>query len=970
MKIKNFVLTTAISLFCLLGCACGAQSKDSDSSSPEEPVYQETTTIISLNQDSVTFCVGENFTLIASSTVEGAEFTWSIDGEAAQDVLSIAQTGNTAVITALNVGETKLVASMEQDGCVYFRTVEVTVVAQNDVVLVLSDDVGFDESGYHVRLSTLDTENGDVRSITPIVTAYKNNQVISYDEIRWTSENSDVVMVTGNRFFALKEGKTTVVGECTVEGVVYSVPVSVDVYRPKIMLDEHFLVEIENVTDLEIASAVTSSTPCAVVYEGVTVGQYNGATKKITLEKDNFPKASALLGENRLLSIETNVASYVLNVDVYTKIIKTKADFEGFAALAKEANEHAAIWDGYFVLGADIAYNGLFKSKLADQDSLYAAIGDDWSNGGLYGFKGVFDGKDHVIEGVSIDNGKNTASIFGVLHIEGVVKNVSFTKANVAANASLVCSAGGGTVKNVYIQYDSMGKGTQHYEGDGITVNNYCASFFGFKEPTVTANVSNCVIDVTNTAFEAKTAIKIVGSEHVARKDVFVIGGTKELQNSANATLTFASNVDFMDSKDAQTRYANFSSDFWSKEQGVPISKAVYDKVCAKDVQVLEEITHLAAGTSYALSLNNDYTRIVCNVEGVSVKGNVLTVSQTATPQTVVITATSVFDGTKSASFNCAIIALDMAQSEDLTAEESVFYDLTDGKVYLAELGEKVEDKILYYTNLDGSVATYAKDGETGALLAVSERKFYKLNYLSVTKVIDEADDLHYIRRDYTVESYGNKGCYDGLLGGTFVLIDHIDCTGLQLENTGRYWENSRGFNGVFDGRGYTISNLSVSTNGLFGSLTYATIKNVEFKNVKLKAEDQGLYVALFASRAFNTTVENVKIHFGEYIYSESVYHTSGLMFYETTFDCTLKNITLDISDVTGVRYVLESFHGADVPYLSKEKSTCEDMTLIVADLNDVPVYAFNAAKGTDDDVVAYPEGSFTIQDKAGNVKE
>ena len=969
MKIKNFVLTTAISLFCLLGCACTQeQPKDSGGSSPDGPVYEETTTIISINQDAVTFCVGESFTLIASSTVEGAAFTWSIDGEAAQDVVSVTQTDNTAVITALSVGETKLVASMEQDGYIYFRTVAVTVLAQNDVVLVLSDNVGFDENGYHVNLSTLETESGDVRSITPIVTAYKNNQVVTCDEIRWTSENSDVVMVTGNQFLALKEGKTKVVGECTIGGEKYSVSISVDVYRPTIMLNESFLIELENLADLQIASNVTSNTPCAVVYEGVTVGQYNGATKKITIEKAKFPKASALLGENRTLSIETNVASYVVSVDVYTKIIQTKEDFENFAKLAKEANEHAAIWDGYFVLGADIEYNGLFKSKLADHDSLYAAIGDDWSNGGLYGFKGVFDGKNHVVEGISIDNGEITASIFGVLHIEGVVKNVSFTKANVAANASLVCSAGGGTIENVYIQYDSMGKGTQHYEGDGITINNYCASFFGFKEPTVTANVSNCVIDVTNTLFEAKTAIKIVGSEHVSRKDVFVIGGSKELQSSSNATHTFSSNVDFMDNADAQTRYASFS-DFWSKEQGVPIPTAVYQRACTQDVQILNKIAYLTTGTSYALSLNNDYTRIVCTSEGVTVKGNVLTVSKTADAQAIVITATSVFDATKSDAFNCSIIA--PTQIEDLTAgEEKAFYDITESKIYLAELADKITGEILYYTNLDGSLASYAKDSETGSLLAVSENKLYKLNYVSVTKVIDEAEDLHYIRRDYTVESYGNKGCYDGLLGGTFVLLNDIDCTGLQLENTGRYWENSRGFNGVFDGRGNTISNLSVSTNGLFGALTYATIKNVAFDNVRLKAEDKGAYVSLFAPRAFNSLIENVSIHFAEYVSSESIGYSSGLMFYETTFDCTFKNITLDISDVTGVRYVLEAFYDADLPYLSKDKSICEGMVLIVKDLNEVPVYAFNAAKGTEDDVVAYPEGSFTIQDKNGNVKE
>ena len=226
---------------------------------------------------------------------------------------------------------------------------------------------------------------------------------------------------------------------------------------------------------------------------------------------------------------------------------------------------------------------------------------------------------------------------------------------------------------------------------------------------------------------------------------------------------------------------------------------------------------------------------------------------------------------------------------------------------------------------------------------------------MSVTKVLENAEDLHYVRRDYTVESYGNKGCYDGKITGTFVMIKDIDCTGLTLKDSGNYWENSRGFGGTFDGRGYTISNLSVSKNGLFGAVAYATIKDVKFTGVRLKADDQGACVALFANRMFNTTIENVTMEFVEYVAGTDVYHTSGLMFYETSFDNLIKDVTIDISKVSDVAYITECFYEADVPYLSKEKSTYENVVVIVANKDQSPEFAFKQAMGGEEDIVSCP---------------
>ena len=74
------------------------------------------------------------------------------------------------------------------------------------------------------------------------------------------------------------------------------------------------------------------------------------------------------------------------------------------------------------------------------------------------------------------------------------------------------------------------------------------------------------------------------------------------------------------------------------------------------------------------------------------------------------------------------------------------------------------------------------------------------------------------------------------------------------------------------------------------------------------------------------------------------------------------KNITLDISKISGVKYLTECYYDSEIPYLSENKSVYNNITVIVADLNQVPVFAYKEAEGTPEDVVEYPEGCFTFQ--------
>lgn len=984
MKSKYLILLAMSLGFCALGCSCAKeqpQGESSSSSSMESNEQEENVAlespVISVSQSAVTIGVGDTFTLSASAkNIENAAFLWTVDGDFDNGTVAITQDGNNALVKALKVGQTKLVVSMEYDGHTYYRSVAVTVKESSDVTLVLGDNVGFDKDGYFVRLSMLTTDT-DKTSILPLVTAYKNNEIVSLESFAWASEDTDVVTTDGNRFFSENEGKTTVVGSGIVDGKTYTVKVAVEVYRPTIALDESFTVEVEDLKTLGLSSDVRGIGG-DVLYNGGVVGSFDEQSKQITLSKDKLPTTAALLGDDLVLTLETSLANYTVTADMYTKIIRSKDELDGMAELAKAASKDQAQWDGYFVLGEDIVYNGLFKSKLADIDSLWTAVGDNWSNGGMYGFKGVIDGKGHKIEGMEIDNNMALGGFVGVLHIDGVIKNISFTNASVGANSSLVCGTGGGSVENIYIQYASIGKGLQKYEGD-MSINTHCASFFGFKEPTATANVSNCVVDSTKAVINDSVSIKLAGSEYAAMKNVFVIGGSDEQRAKSNATLAFPAILDFLESTNAQGRYKKFNDTFWSLVGGAPVSQAVYEEIKDKDVHFKERVEYLVSGTEYKFAVDNDYAIVTSDSTLVSISGGVATVSKNALGgESVTFTVTSVFDSNKTDTFTCTLAVSNWGNVVDLTEQGNAFYDITENKVYFAELGESYPalKNTLYFLNDDYTAAAFAEDGGTSTVYAIGKDAVYKLHCTSVTKVISKATDLHYVRRSKTTSSYGVPGCYDGTLTGTFVLIDDIDCTDLVLEDTGKYWENSRGFQGTFDGRGYEIFNLTVGKNGLFGNLSYATVKNVTFTGVNLKAAD-GTYVGLLANSVFNSTIDNVSMQFDSYVEGATIGATSGLMFYETSYDSTFTNLTLDISKLSGVKYLTESLYEdydpasdqvKDPPYQSVHKSTYANITVIVKDVNDVPAFAYKMDKNGYTEV-DYPDGAFTFQEPKDNEK-
>ncbi|MBQ7374131.1 MAG: hypothetical protein IJW64_06215, partial [Clostridia bacterium] len=151
-------------------------------------------------------------------------------------------------------------------------------------------------------------------------------------------------------------------------------------------------------------------------------------------------------------------------------------------------------------------------------------------------------------------------------------------------------------------------------------------------------------------------------------------------------------------------------------------------------------------------------------------------------------------------------------------------------------------------------VLTVTMDGiSTGAVTinCSTESKLVAFtNVLSVTKVIRNAEDLNVL----------NAYNASGHITGYYVLGNNINCNGATYSATGR--DGNKQFQGIFDGQGYTISNLSVGANGIFNLIVGGTVKNVNFTDVSL-VRDGNNYTALLAGQTWgNPIIENVNVTF------------------------------------------------------------------------------------------------------------
>ncbi len=176
------------------------------------------------------------------------------------------------------------------------------------------------------------------------------------------------------------------------------------------------------------------------------------------------------------------------------------------------------------------------------------------------------------------------------------------------------------------------------------------------------------------------------------------------------------------------------------------------------------------------------------------------------------------------------------------------------------------------------------------------------VEYVTV-KYEDDSSPSGYVKKDYDIKGY-------------FEVTTDIDFSAKHFQNVASagcsyssYWSrnmsprtfNEIGFRGILDGKGHTFQNLTIASNGMFGSVGDGTIKNINFD---IKAYHAGGYgTTLFGKTVQGATFENISIKVNSMPNSGEKY--TGLLGCQFLLNSTFKNVDIDMTGYTFTTPVL-----------------------------------------------------------------
>ena len=628
----------------------------------------------------------------------------------------------------------------------------------------------------------------------------------------------------------------------------------------------------------------------------VAVSSDNAADKKLTVPANGFGYA---YGEQtvKITVNGSDEAAHEISVKLLlvTRVFADKDGLDSFGTIAKKCESGENAWGGYFELGNDVEYNGIWKSFISASDNTALEAYD--------GFKGVFDGKGYKINKLTVTwnsvsgvAGNGVGAFIGKSHKDGVLRNVAFTDARVGHSRSLLVFAGSGTIENIYVKYGIFG--VNNYDAyDDNTLWGQTATMFSQSEG-VGAKVRNVIVDVTDAvgisvAPNEKYTGSIVGllNDVTVLSDVYAVGVpeafdgnvVKKWDGAYKSGTNFFVYRSFVDmAADTSRDYSSFASPVWTvKQGGLPYYASI--AIAAPALAVPGEIVK---GTTGTVTLGANATVALDQAAiaaGIELSGNTISVPEGAANATYTVTATSVFDPTlkTAASFDVvnrrviknlsSVTELDFNldnDNPDVTSEKPITFDLTEAfagdvtaAVYVGET--KIADGV---SIAKGKVTLNfaAKDcfGEkTVRFVFSSDGTDYEVAApaLFVTKTI----------KNHSTSGYGDNDLraikkisdlLDG--GGYYRLGENIK---LQLEwycgNADFRIGVDKPFVGTIDGNGYSIDGLKLWSNTAGGFIQNlgekGTVKNIAFTGVQL-----GLITSLIHTGS--GSLENIYVKVGE----------------------------------------------------------------------------------------------------------
>lgn len=736
---------------------------------------------LSFNREELELLVGGELTIEPVVRFGGREVT-GFTAELTSLDPSVA-TVSGGKVNGISAGETQINVRVSYRGY-DFAERAIPVVVKDDVNIVLSSNA--------VQLYTKEIDSYDYKKTQQItaeiyVSGIKENDAT----VTWSAKDDAIAGVSSDGTISAKSaGTTTITATYSRNGETYTATVNADVVTSVATYERRELV-------LSSQDSFTFDIPfeSGETFVGMKIGG-NGVAA--SAQSNAVTAAASALtpyyGEQEV-RVETDRAIYVFPTLIITKALSTMDDLKSIVYTAGNT------MGGYFILADDIQAGN-------DVDFRLLTV---WSNVGNAGFVGTFDGRGHGIYGLNIhQNG-----LFNCIGAAGVVKNLALV--DVTGTDFAIATECRGTVDNVFVTSETKESLVQMSDDSAIT-NSFAI---------LSAEGSN----VVGTIYSATCVIKNVYG---------YAGGMiryTDYSQAAEPTIFASTDVARLRAELATKDLSGYDTEYWKVVGGTPVFASCESLTEAVPEIALGEEYMLPAGQAMAVTASG-YAAISLKtpVEGVLLEDGVLTLTKSAE---VTFVATGLWGTTAEKTVKFTVVDGEMFDRTDeqlfdyeLGADSVTFtlpQDISDvvrlsvGTGAYAEKGEGFtlsEGKVTIEKALLESVSKTYGDYE---ITLTDGTDYYTYACSFVTKIIKSLADLESIRTaGDTLDGYF-------ILGQSFTANND---TAMQKLIGAWSSDANKGFVGIFDGRGYSITGLRLTNQGLFRCMGRGVVRNLALIDV------------------------------------------------------------------------------------------------------------------------------------------
>ena len=872
-----------------------------------------------IDYSSVDLLVGKSVEVRASvvfggEEVSGLSFSWECENT---EIVSVAAENDRAAFSGTAPGETSVTVSCVHLGETLTETISVSV--RNDVSVAV-ENMPYEDGGYKLTLVKSEPAGytGEEKSeFIPDFTVTADGEEVQNPEVQVEIPQAAASVVRyeegDNKLVSVGVGEAEIAFVYETNGARYEVKAAISVILPEITEDRVFDLEISEGYSV-ISSDLLPENPVAVRIDGkdMTFSETDGGIRIEGYTEMEF-------GEY-VLTAESEDFAYRANAFVLTSVIESKEELD---ALGKTAEKGNGIWDGYFALGNDIAYNGEFRT--------FCGLSHCAGWGGTTGFLGTFDGRGHIIEGLTIgadaEGRAYFGGLFGVIGISGTVKNVGFADAKItAADASgIVADIVYGTIEDVFVEVDNQGGtrcgGVARYLLGGGKMNR-CVVFLSGAREAAEGDFSGSNLALVS--FSANDAV-IDNCYSVGALELYRTGG--DIPSAGIQSDTLRKFSSYAEMKEYTFAAEDWPEDIWRSFEGVPVfasyaeymAENVGEKAISNDAsQPVSDRLDIVGSGEFVYALKEEK-------EGISLEGNTVLIEGNF-GESFTVAATWIFDESVRTEKTFTVsekesVPLDGLFDVDMKKEQSLlFSDAFSGNRIVSV---RIGDTALQFEQ-DGASLTiggYAgiPYGEKQMTIEAEEKTFTAsalfATFISGTQEWDAE----------VAEAAAHPAEWDKY----YVLTADLDYTGKDyVSPQGEQYGAVSGFKGVFDGRNHTIAGVVLRGVGksFFGTVAIGgTIRNVAFIDCSLSSyeEDGVTFVstnksAVVADLLYGN-VENVYLRYA----NDGHWWCAGIAYfvYETA---SVKNCFAEVTGHTG-----DKLHSLFVVH--KEEAAVADCYAITA---------------------------------------